>query len=89
MNTTQEKKFCAVTYDSDMTPIGYWLGTFPACERFGKRERNQDERVSMFIINEVDSKTTWEQKRDELWPADPNAKGRVIWSGTWSELKVK
>jgi hypothetical protein len=89
MNTTQEPKFCAVTRNANGEPMGYWLGTRAACERFAERELSDWEDAEAATIEEVDPSTTWEQMRDLLWPSDPNAKGRVIWSGTWSELKVK
>ena len=89
MNTEQEPKFCAVTYDAQQQPIDYWLGTKLACERFLTRSRQQDERVKHTRSFHVEQETTWEQMRDELFPRDPNAKGRVIWSGTWAELEVK
>jgi hypothetical protein len=89
MNTTPEQKFCAVTYDNAGVPLWYWLGTKEVCERRTRLEWNQDIRVSSSFIDEVDPLMTWDQMRDLLWTADPNAKGRVIWSGTWEQLEVK
>lgn len=85
MNT--EQKFCVVTRDNDGVPLWYWLGTKEVCERRAQLERVQDKRVSSSSIDEVDQSTTWDQMRDILWPSDPNAKGRVIWSGTWGDIK--
>ena len=82
-----EQKFCAVTYDNGGDALWYWIGTEEVCKRRTRLEWDQDTRVSSSSIHEIDPSTTWDQMRDLLWPSDPNLKGRVLWSGTWKDLK--
>jgi hypothetical protein len=81
------RRFLAVTYNGTGEPIAYWLGTQSACLRFVDRERSQDERVTTHTITQVAESMTWEQARDQTFVPDPDAQGRVLWSGTWTELE--